>query len=420
MLIDNLPNGQTGLTSKVAVITGAGRGIGREAARVLARFGARVVIAERAESGAETAGLIQAEGREALFVQTDVADEASVAHLYDTVQATYGRADILINNAIVTSFGPLWEHAVADWDRVMAVNLRGAFLCIRAFLPQMLARREGVVVTMESADGMPYMAPYQASKAGLRSLALSLAAEVGEASGVSVFCFGPGMVDTPGLAEALERLPAYYKMSRAEFIEQSGVAMVSAETCAAGLAGVVLHARQCHGQEVGYATGLALLGLDGAAGQPSAPVAAGFAASPAAAAPPALSTALALNRKLEGILQENIREYSELTLFQRPIVRRMFQQGTGFKVEDWLERAQAFSRYLEQVAAEDGWREAEVRAYVASLERLAKFIHKQESDARGFFRNAEQLNRALEALQARRAVVTDLAAQLEAALAARG
>lgn len=425
MIIDKVPGVMGRLAGKVAVVTGAGRGIGREAARVLARLGAKTVIAELRESGAETERLIRAAGDEALFIQTDVANEQSVEALYDQVMAAYGKADILVNNAVTFSFGPLWQIPLAEWDRVMAVNLRGAFLCIRAFLPQMRERMDGVVITMESAEGMPYMAPYLATKVGLRSLALSLAHEVGEESGLSVFCFGPGMVQTPGIEEALEQLAPLYGLSRAEFIQISGGAMIDPEVCATGLAGTVLHAQEFHGEQTGFSSGLARLGLS-VTGELWAPTTPATAASASAAAepppgPPATdrpsglpAAALTVNRELEEILRANIREYSELTLFMRPLVKRMFQQGTGLKVEDWLAKAESFSLQLERMAAgQDRWPPGEPADYIARLQRLADFIRKQETDARGYFKHQADLDRALEALNQRRAVALKLAALLD-------
>lgn len=123
----------------------------------------------------------------------------------------------------------------------------------------MLERKQGVVITMESAEGMLYLA----SKVGLRSLVLSLAQEVGPASGVSVYCFGAGMVETPGGMAALRQLAPYYSMSLEEFIKQSapGGHLISAELCASGLVGTILHAGDLHGQELAYTVGLSLLGL---------------------------------------------------------------------------------------------------------------------------------------------------------------
>ncbi|HYF91998.1 MAG TPA: SDR family oxidoreductase [Symbiobacteriaceae bacterium] len=419
MIIDQVPAVKDACKGKVIVITGAGRGIGREAARILARLGAAVVVAEvQAETGQATAELIRAAGGEALFIHTDVSDEASVAHLHDQVMAAYGKVDMLVNNATAFTFGPLVGQSAAQWDRVMGVNLRGAFLCVRAFLPQMLARRCGVICTMESSEGMPYLAPYLASKVGLRSLAASLAMEVGEGSGVSVFCFGPGMVDTPGLAEALEKLPPLYGMNREEFIRHSGVNLVSAEVCATGLAGTLLYAGEFHGQQAFFTQGLGKLGLN-VAGElqgeaPGAAFAETAASASTATGVSGLAAALALNEKLEGILRDHIREYNELTLFQRPIVKRMFQQGTGLKVEEWLERAHWMTRQLRALAdGTVGWAPGEPAAYVAQLQRLAQYIRKQEGDARGYFKNQADLDRALQALHDRHAVVAGLVAALE-------
>jgi NAD(P)-dependent dehydrogenase (short-subunit alcohol dehydrogenase family) len=413
MIIDSSTSTLPRLDHQVAIVTGAGRGIGRDIARILAHLGATTIIAEVNETGRETEAQIRRDGGTARFIQTDVSDEASVERLRDEVLSAWGRADILINNATIFTVGPLLQIKTADWDRVMAVNLRGAFLCIKAFLPGMLAQKSGIIATMESADGMPYIAPYLATKVGLRSLAQSLAQEVGDESGVSVFCYGPGIVETPGLSEALERLAPLYGLTREAFIQQMEAQLVSIEVAATGLVGAVLYAPEFHGQELGFAMGLAKLGIS-ASGEPLRGAAREEGVATAGAEgrggpEQETSTPLALNRRLESILQDNIREYDELNLFQRPIVKRMFQAGTGLKVEDWLASAQRMSRALEQPRAD-----LDVTSYIAQLRRLAQFIQKQESDARGFFKNPDTLARALEALRQRRQVVLDLAGALEA------
>jgi NAD(P)-dependent dehydrogenase (short-subunit alcohol dehydrogenase family) len=413
MLIDAVQGVQGALRGKVALVTGGGQGIGRETARVLARLGAVVAIAEISAKGEETAQLIEADGGRALFVATDVADPAAVARLHRQVRAALGPAQILVNNAEAFRAAPLVDHTVEEWDRVFAVNLRGAFLMIRAFLPEMLAQREGVIVTMRSADGMPYLSAYLASKVGLRSLAASLAGEVGEESGVCVYCLGPGMVDTPGIRAAVPQLAPLYGMTPEAFIAQSapGGRLMDAEVAATGLVGTILHAREYHGQDIDSFVGLQQLGLDmeGRPFREPPAVAPAIPENPTPAAGNGHATGTAstaeLNRALEGVLRAYAREYDELSMFMRPIVKRMFQQGTGLKLEAWLAQAEAMTRKLERGG--DG-AALDLAAYQAQLARLGEFLVKQEADAKAYFKEPERLRAALEGLKERQGVVRRL------------
>ncbi len=414
MYIDHANIDRAPFGDRVAVVTGAGQGIGRETARLLAPLGAAVVIAELTETGRDTERLILAEGGEALFVQTDVADQASVAWLQQQSLATFGAADLLVNNAEAFTCKPLLDHSVAEWDRVFAVNQRGAFLCIKAFLPDMLRRRTGVILTMQSADGVPYMAPYLATKVGLRSLALSLAQEVGADSGVWVYCFGAGMVETPGGLRAFHELAPHYGMTFDKFIQQAAPAgrLISAELCATGLVGTILHAQQFHGQETDYVAGLSLLGLtsDGQPidSQPRQVVERSYRD------PALVREAIALNQQMEAIICTNLKEYEEQNMFVRPVVKRMFQRGTGLKVEDWLTQAEDMTRRLQSLS-EDGHAEQSaldaptLAAYLAAVRRMGDYITKQEADARGWMKDLAQLQLALDALRQRKATVQKLA-----------
>ena len=146
----------TRLEGRVAIVTGGGHGIGKAYCRALAREGARVVVAEIDPKAAdETSALVWDEGSEALAVPTDVADEASTRAMAQATVERFGRIDVLVNNAAVfatipISRVPIEEISVAEWDRVMAVNLRGVFLACRAVLPAMKAAGSGRIINISS------------------------------------------------------------------------------------------------------------------------------------------------------------------------------------------------------------------------------------------------------------------------------
>ena len=182
-------------------MTGASSGIGAGIAVAFAREGADVALVDRSgpAAAAGVVAAVEAHGRRAVFVEADVADEADVAAMADAALAALGRVDVLVNNAGIFTQGLVEELPVADWDRVVAVNLRGPFLCSRALLPQMLARGDGRIINVASQLGQiggVEVAHYAASKAGLIGLTKSLAREVA-GRGVLVNAIAPGPVQTP-------------------------------------------------------------------------------------------------------------------------------------------------------------------------------------------------------------------------------
>lgn len=187
------------LNGQVALVTGASRGIGRAIALRMAEAGADLVLAARSQPQLQAvAAAIEATGQRAAIAPTDVASEAGVARLVQTSLATFGRIDILVNNAGINYHGPLLDSSVADFDRVMGINLRGPYLCIREVLPHMVARRSGLIINVLSrAVNRVYEGGglYLASKAGLLGLTKVLAREA-QAHNVRVVALFPGQVDT--------------------------------------------------------------------------------------------------------------------------------------------------------------------------------------------------------------------------------
>ena len=197
------------LADKVTIITGAGGGMGRVAARIFAGHGAKVVVAEYSEAaGQETVDLITAEGGQATFVRVDVSAEADAKAMVDHAVTTYGRLDVLYNNAGVMPEADrsVVDTDVATWDRVMAVNVRGVFLGCKYAIPAMVEQGSGSIINVASFVALvgctvPQDA-YTASKGAILSLTRSLAVQFGP-KGVRSNAICPGPVETPMLMDWL-------------------------------------------------------------------------------------------------------------------------------------------------------------------------------------------------------------------------
>jgi 3alpha(or 20beta)-hydroxysteroid dehydrogenase len=195
------------LNEKVAIITGGGRGIGRAIARKFAAGGASVLVAARsAKEVNAVAKEIQASGRKAAAISADVSKESDCKKIIAEARKKFGRVDILVNNAgILGPVKPVEEIDPAEWDEVLAVNLRGAFLLARLVLPEMYERGSGVILNISSVAAKvpyPWNGPYAASKAGLVGLTRTLAAEAAR-KGVRVNAICPGPVPETEMSQNL-------------------------------------------------------------------------------------------------------------------------------------------------------------------------------------------------------------------------
>jgi len=188
------------LAGRLAIVTGAGSGIGEAIARRFAAEGARVVIAEIGPAAGErVARDIVAGGGTAIAVPTDVAEPDSVAMMVERVRAELGAPDILVNNAGIAVFGDPLAMPAADWRRCMAVDLDGAWYCCRAVLPAMLEKGRGAIVNIASNHAFQVMKstfPYPVAKHGLLGLTRSLALEYAD-RGIAVNAISPGYIETP-------------------------------------------------------------------------------------------------------------------------------------------------------------------------------------------------------------------------------
>jgi len=193
-----MDGGMSSEGGRVALVTGAGRGIGKVIACTLAARGYRVAVNERSESdpAAETVGEIKAAGGEASAVYADVGERVAVEQMVEQVVSRFGQLDVLVNNAGVQTWKSLLELTEEDWDRVLRTNLKGCFLCTQQAARHMTARRQGAIVNIGSGCNkiaFPGLVDYTASKGGIEMFTKVSAVELGPHN-IRVNCVAPGAI----------------------------------------------------------------------------------------------------------------------------------------------------------------------------------------------------------------------------------
>ncbi len=195
------------LEDRVAVVTGASKGIGRGVSLALAQAGCHLALAARNEKGlAETAQLVEKAGRKALVVRTDVTDVNSVTNMADTAHREFGRIDILINNAGMGSTKYIMDLPVEEWKAIVDCNLTGSFICGKTVARYMIEQRSGNIINMSSVFGIigsRFTSAYCSTKGALIMLTKAMALEWAQYN-IRVNAIAPGYVDTDMIADALE------------------------------------------------------------------------------------------------------------------------------------------------------------------------------------------------------------------------
>ena len=365
------------LAGKVAIVTGAGGGIGFEAARSLIWLGAKVILAEiNKASGRDAEERLNHEFGDGfgLFVHSDIGDERSVNALSRHSIKKFGRVDIVINNATLAPLGAVKEVPIDDWDRSYRVNLRGPVLMARVFVPGMIDRGYGVFVCVSSL-GQEFMAAYEAVKAAQVHLAGTLDAEL-NGTGVVAFAIGPGYVPTQTAEESIPRLAALMGKPADELFAIVSEHKISVEAAGAGFAAAVLLAEQYRGQEVSSLQALIDAGID--VGEEQKPSAIGFITAEQFAA------ALEVCRRVRTTLADQSAGWKERSIFEQQWLVRSFKNRAGMTVEQWLVALEQLASCLE---AQDA---AALNRIRPPLGKLASYYRYLYDTAQGYIKDPAQ------------------------------
>jgi NAD(P)-dependent dehydrogenase (short-subunit alcohol dehydrogenase family) len=398
MVISQLGLKQDALQGETVIVTGAGGGIGYQAARALLWLGANVVIAEiNHQNGRKAECTLEAEfGKErVLFVQTDVGEEPSVRNLHNLSIMAFGKVDAVINNATIAVLGQVKDLPIEEWDRSYRVNLRGPVLMAKTFLPDMIQRDHGMFACV-SSTGTAFLGSYETFKAAQVHLANTLDAEL-EGTNVIAYTIGPGLVPTETAEKAVAQLAPQMGMSVEAFFEMNKGAVLSVEEAGAGFAVSIVLAEKFRGQEISSIQALKAADRDRQ----------NFDVHEMKDLPAEISSdkrkqAQALCEAVYITLKAQSTGWKSRSLFERQWVIRDFRKTAGMPVEEWLSTLERLEENLRGEGAITPPALEKLSGYYQHLAELAKGYEKDslklEENLRHVYRwqdEVEELARAL-------------------------
>jgi NAD(P)-dependent dehydrogenase (short-subunit alcohol dehydrogenase family) len=371
MIISQLGLISDALRGETVIVTGAGGGIGYEAARALLWLGANVVIAEINPETGGSAKTLLAQAFSAdriLFVPTDVGDEASVQNLYQQCMVRFGKVDGVLNNATIAVLGEVVDLPISEWDRSYRVNLRGPVLMAKTFLPDMMRRDHGVFACV-SSTGTAYLGGYETFKAAQVHLANTLDAEL-EGTGVIAYTIGPGLVPTKTASDAVAQLAPQMGMTVEQLFEMNKGAVLSVEEAGAGFAASIVFAEKFRGQEISSIQALKAADINFGAGET------GDASGQLAIEK--REQARILCRQVHKTLLEQSQGWKNRSLFERQWVIRDFKKTAGMPVEEWL---LTLERLEKSLSGEAAFPEPPLEKLAGYYEHLADLAKGYEKDS---------------------------------------
>ncbi len=377
MLIENSSLSRTTLFGKTVLLTGAGGGIGYEAARALAWLGAKVIIADIDRTKGENAehkinqetGAIQA-----IYYEIDLSDDEQVEELVRHINDKYGFIDVVFNNATMAAMGAVEQVSISTWDKSYAINFRAPLLLIQKFLPEMKKKNEGTIVFVPSSGAAPYMGAYEVFKTAQVELCNTLAGEL-ENTNINVFSIGPGLVKTDTAIEGIKTISSLMGITTTEFYKMNEAHMLDVEEAGTGFALSVVFAKKYNGQEIGSIQ--ALIDAD-IIKKPAPDKKKEFSGKDKA--------------YLTSLVTESVIVYLEQyngwlgrNVFERQWILRDFKKTVGYSAEQFKGKIQRLQRIINKQSLE------ELSYYKEDLEKLKAYYQHQGKLLHGFEKDPQKL-----------------------------
>jgi NAD(P)-dependent dehydrogenase (short-subunit alcohol dehydrogenase family) len=392
MIISKSNISKDSLRYEVAIVTGAGRGIGFETAKALVWLGANVVIAENNEQNGKAAEELinkELDSEKAVFVKTDIGNEKDIDQLAETTIKKFGKVDIVLNNATVFPMGAVKDTPVESWDFSYRVNLRGPVLLAKKFLPAMIQRKHGIFVCVSSSGAAPFMGAYEVFKTAQVELANTISAEV-EGTGVYAFTIGPGISRTPGFLEGGSKVASYMGMSLDELFELNKNAQISPEAAGTGFAISIVLAKRYHGQETSSIQVLREAGI------PLAEEESGQTQEQKIREK-AQNDKPVENRSLIELYEAVMKTYAEQSegwkkgnLFERQWVSRDFKKNTGMSTDEMLTTIKALGDKIKTNSS--------TADFIEPLKKLSVYYGHQQEQLKGFEKDPKKLQQNLKVI----------------------
>lgn len=382
MLIEKNSSLKNRLKDKVILITGAGGGIGLEAAKALVYMGAKVIIAELDKQKLANAEntLTDKFGKNSTeFYKIDLSDEKQIYALFSHIKEKYGCIDVLFNNATITAIGGVEEVPVAVWDKSYAVNFRAPLLLTQLFLPLMKHKNSGTIVFVPSSGAAPFMGAYEVFKTAQVELCNTLFGEL-ENTNISVYSVGPGLVKTETAMKGIEIFSSRMGMTKEDVYQMNESHILGAEEAGTGFALSVLMADRYDGQEIGSIQVL----IDSGLLLPS---------DKENSESKDYQKMIPLVLNVIKVYKEQYSGWMERNVFERQWVLRDFKKTVGCSADQFLE----IMKRIESIVLDN--KDQGISSYSSDLEKLMKYYQRQYKLLQGFEKNPDKLKEYSKTLQ---------------------